>query len=145
MEQLPRINTSGDSRFAKEYHKKCKLSTHNPPPESVPWSDGTRLVPEDGLSGKKRSLKAQPKGIQEIIRFAIEAASKDVILRSAWPEENSRNTYGHQLILKACHNSDLLHSYPSLKEVKQRIKREPKFSKGISDLVGYYVYYFYFC
>jgi len=97
------------------------------------------------LSRQKHSLKAQSKGIQEIIRFAIELASEDVILRMAWPEENSRNTYGHQLILKACHDSDLLRSYPSLKEVKRRIKHEPKFLKGISDLVGFYVYYFYFC
>jgi hypothetical protein len=87
VEQLPRINTSRDSRFMKEDCKKCKLSTHNSPPETVPWSDGARLVPEDGLSAKKHSLKAQPKGIQEIIHFAIEMASEDVVLRMAWPEE----------------------------------------------------------
>jgi len=53
-----------------------------------------------------------------------------------WPEENCHVVYGKELILKACHDVKIIHTYDVVHEVKWHIKVDPEFTKGLSDLVS---------
>ena len=77
----------------------------------------------------------QPFVLQSIIRHAITQATDDVLLRKNWPEENNRSTYGKERLLKACRDK-IIRTYDVIAEVKTRIKKDPDFMKGLSDLVS---------
>ena len=76
--------------------------------------------------------------MQAIIHHAIEEAADDILLKINWPEENNRLRYGKCLILKACLDDNILGTYTEalIEEVKQRIKTDSEFTKGLCDLVS---------
>ena len=119
-------------------HKKFKHSSATRPANEIQWPAGVQLVPgpETVLSGKKRRPNDQPFVLQSIICHAILQATDDIILKMNWPEENRRVVYGKELILKACQDDKIIRTYDVVHEVKQRIKVDPEFTKGLSDLVS---------
>lgn len=82
-----------------------------------------------------RAQSANSWVLQSIIRHAITQATDDVLLRKNWPEENNRSTYGKERLLKACRDK-IIRTYDVIAEVKTRIKKDPDFMKGLSDLVS---------
>jgi hypothetical protein len=117
-------------------HMKFKQSSATRPADDVLWPVGVQLIPETVPSGKKRKLNSQPFVLQGVIRHAISQAMDDIILKKNWPEENRRVVYGKELILKACQDEKIIHTYNIVHEVKRRIKVDPGFTKGLSDLVS---------
>ena len=93
-------------------------------------------MPKKVPSGKKRKLTDQPSVLQAVIRYAITQATDDVILRNNWPEDNNRNLYGKELVLKGCHDAEIVCTYDMVGEVKRRVKTDPGFTKGLCDLVS---------
>jgi hypothetical protein len=95
-----------------------------------------QLKPNVVAKGAKHKLMEQPFALQAIIRHAITQATDDVLLRKNWPEENNRSAYGKERLLKACRDKNIIHTYDVIAEVKTRIKKDPDFMKGLSDLVS---------
>jgi len=100
------------------------------------WPDEVQLKPNTVAKGAKRKHLEQPFVLQAIIRHAITQATDDVLLRKNWPEENNRSAYGKERLLKACRDKNIIHTYDVIEEVKTRIKKDPGFMKGLSDLVS---------
>ena len=100
------------------------------------WSAEVQLKPNVVAKGTKRKLMEQPFVLQAIIRHAITQATDDVLLRKNWPEENNRSAYGKEQLLKACRDKNIIHTYDVIDETKTRIKKDPEFMKGLSDLVS---------
>ncbi len=121
-------------------HVESKQSSATHLTDDIQWPAGVQLVPETAPSGKKRKLNSQPFVLQGVIRHAISQATDDIILKTNWPEENRRVVYGKELILKACRDNKIIRTYDVVHEVKRRIKVDPKFTKGLSDLVSIMFY-----
>jgi len=91
--------------------------------------------------GAKRKLMEQPFTLQAIIHHAITQATNDVLLRKNWLEENNHSTYGKEQLLKACRDKNIIHTYDVVAEVKTRIKKDPEFMKGLSNLVSRVIFH----
>jgi hypothetical protein len=85
---------------------------------------------------KKHKLTNQSSVLQALIRHAIAQATDDIFLMKNWPEENNRNSYGKELILKACRDHGIVRTYSVVPEVKKHVKTNPDFTKGLCDLVS---------
>ena len=71
----------------------------------------------------------QPSVLQAVIRYAITQAMDEIILRNNWLEDNNQNLYSKELILKGCHDAEILCTYDMVGEVKTHIKSDPEFTK----------------
>jgi len=100
------------------------------------WSAEVQLKPNVVAKGTKRKLMEQPFVLQAIVRYAIAQATDDILLRKNWPEENNHSAYGKKQLLKACRDKNIIHMYDVIDEMKTRIKKDPEFMKGLSDLVS---------
>jgi len=100
-------------------------------------STQVQLVPIK--ANKKRKLTDQSSVLQALIRYAIAQATDDIFLQKNWPEENNQNSYGKELILKACRDPGIVRTYHIVPEVKKCVKTNPDFTKGLCDLVSPYL------
>jgi len=103
--------------------------------QHIDWSPEVQLEPIAGSKGTKRKLTEQSFVLQAIVRHAIEQATAHVLLKKNWPEENNHTAYGKELLLKACRDKDITGTYGVVDEVKQCIKTDHDFMKGLGDLV----------
>ena len=100
------------------------------------WSAEVQLKPNVVAKGTKHKLMEQPFILQAIVRHAIAQATDNILLRKNWPEENNYSAYGKERLLKACRDKNIIHMYDVIDETKTCIKKDPKFMKGLSDLVS---------
>lgn len=93
------------------------------------WPEHATLVQD----GYEIHLLRQNDLISKVAHKAIDKVTDDFVLRRAWPKSNDPDGYNLTVLKDAC--SQLVHQYPLVGDILQRVNDDKKFAKALAKIV----------
>lgn len=123
---------------AKGLHRtKVKVAAPSTQRKNKDYPEHAQLkLPPNG-QWKELALLEQPPLAKKVMRGAIEIATLNFFLVSAWPATSSRSDYGKPVIMEAVRS--IQDQFPQVKDIRDRLECDDEYVQALANLVSFKV------